>query len=64
MKCESITMGQATYDLQRVFQGTRPISKLIAERLVQNLSTALPVDGGNAVGYNEPSGPVHRRRRT
>ena len=48
MNQQIITMGQVTYELQRVFQGTRPLSELMAERLVQNIPAARPVDGGNS----------------
>ena len=50
MEQQTITMGQVTYELRRVFQGTRPLSKLMAERIVQNIPAARPVDGGGGHG--------------
>lgn len=45
MEQQTITMGQVTYELRRVFQGTRPLSELMAERLAQNIPANPPVDG-------------------
>ena len=45
MEQQTITMGQVTYELRRVFQGTRSLSELMAERLAQNIPTIQPVDG-------------------
>ena len=45
MEQQTITMGQVTYELSRVFQGTRPLSELMAERLTQNIPARPPVDG-------------------
>ena len=45
MEQQTITMGQVTYELRRVFQGTRSLSELMAERLAQNIPTVQPVDG-------------------
>lgn len=50
MEQQEITMGQVTYELRRVFQGTRPLSELMAERLTQNIPAARPVDGGDGHG--------------
>ena len=50
MEQQTITMGQVTYELRRVFQGTRPLSELMAERIVQNIPAARPVDGGGGHG--------------
>ena len=47
MEQQTITMGQVTYELRRVFQGTRPLSELMAERLAQNIPENPPVDGGH-----------------
>ena len=63
MEQQTIIMGQVTYELRRVFQGTRPLSDLMAERLAQNIPAAQSVDASAAMGYNQVSGPVHRRRR-
>ncbi len=47
---QTITMGQVTYELSRVFQGTRSLSELMAERLAQNIPISVPVDGGGGHG--------------
>lgn len=46
MEQQEITIGQVTYELRRVFQGTRPLSELMAERLAQNIPDTQSVDGG------------------
>lgn len=46
MEPQIITIGEASYELRRVFQGTRPLTELIAERLVQNIPAGRSVDGG------------------
>ena len=48
MEQQTITMGQVTYELSRVFQGTRSLSELMAERLAQNIPISVPVDGGDS----------------
>lgn len=50
MEQQTITMGQVTYELRRVFQGTRSLSELMAERLAQNIPTTQPVDGDDSHG--------------
>ena len=50
MEQQEITIGQVTYELRRVFQGTRPLSELMAERLAQNIPAAQSVDGGERHG--------------
>ena len=45
MDQQTITMGQVTYELRRVFQGTRSLSELMTERLTQNIPANPPVDG-------------------
>ena len=50
MEQQTITMGQVTYELRRVFQGTRSLPELMAERIVQNIPAAPPVDGGGGHG--------------
>lgn len=50
MEQQEITIGQVTYELRRVFQGTRPLSELMAERLAQNIPAVRPVDGGGSHG--------------
>lgn len=47
MEQQTITMGQVTYELSRVFQGTRSLSELMAERLAQNIPIDQSVDGGD-----------------
>ena len=47
MEPQIITMGQVTYELRRVFQGTRPLAELMAEQLTQNIPVNQPVDGGD-----------------
>ncbi len=50
MEPQEITMGQVTYEVRRVFQGSRTIPELIVERLAQNFPADPPVDGGAAHG--------------
>ena len=50
MEQQTITIGQVTYELRRVFQGTRPLSELMAERLAQNIPPVQSVDGGERHG--------------
>ena len=50
MEQQEITIGQVTYELRRVFQGTRSISDLMAERLAQNIPAVQSVDGGERHG--------------
>lgn len=45
MEQQTITMGQVTYELRRVFQGTRSLPELMAERLAQNIPDTQSVDG-------------------
>ena len=47
MEQQTIIIGQVTYELQRVFQGTRSLSDLMAERLAQNIPENPPIDGGD-----------------
>ena len=48
MEPQTVTIGQVTYELQRVFQDTRPLVELMAERLAQKIPDGRSVDGGNA----------------
>ena len=50
MEQQTITMGQVTYELRRVFQGTRPLSELMAERIDQNIPMAQSIDGDHGHG--------------
>ncbi len=45
-RMQEITLGTVTYEVQRVYQGDRPVTDLIAERIAQNVPEARPVDGG------------------
>ncbi len=47
MEQQTVTIGQVTYELRRVFQGTRPLTELMAERIAQNIPVGQPVDGGD-----------------
>lgn len=47
MKPQEIILGPVTYELRRVFQDTRPLVELMAERIVQNIPDARSVDGGD-----------------
>ena len=46
MEQQIITIGQVTYELRRVFQGTQSISELMADRIAQNIPVKQSVDGG------------------
>jgi hypothetical protein len=48
MERQTITMGQVTYELRRVFRGTRSLSELVAERLAQNIPISVSVDEGDS----------------
>lgn len=50
MEHQEITLGQVTYEIQRVYHGNRPVSELVADRLTQNFPTAHPVDGDPGKG--------------
>ena len=50
MEQQEITIGQVTYELRRVFQGTRPLSELMVERIVQNIPASRSVDGDGGHG--------------
>ncbi len=50
MEPQEITMGQVTYEVRRVFQGSRTIPELIVERLAQNFPASPSVDEGAAHG--------------
>ena len=45
MEPQTVTIGQVTYELQRTFQGTRPLVELMAERLTQKIPDGRGVDG-------------------
>ena len=46
MEPQEIALGQATYQVSRVYAGTRPASELVAERLVKRLAENPPFDEG------------------
>ena len=48
MEQQTVVIGQATYELQRAFQGARPLAELMAERLAQNIPDVRSVDGGDS----------------
>lgn len=46
MEQQTITMGQVTYELRRVYHGSRPLSELVTERLIRSVPAAQPAGGG------------------
>ena len=48
MKPQEIILGPVTYELRRIFQGTRPLVEVMAEQLAQKIPDAPGVDGGDA----------------
>ena len=47
MEQQEFTLGQVTYEVSRVYTGTRPASELVAERLVKRLAENPPFDEGH-----------------
>ena len=47
MEQQEITLGQVTYQISRVYSGTRPASELVAERLAKRLAENPPFDEGH-----------------
>ena len=47
MEQQEITLGQATYQVSRVYAGTRPASELVVERLAKQISENPPFDEGH-----------------
>ena len=47
MEQQEITLGPVTYQVSRVYAGTRPASELVAERLVKRLAENPPFDEGH-----------------
>ena len=45
MEHQEITLGQVTYDISRVYAGSRRLPELVLDRLTQNLPAGHPVDG-------------------
>lgn len=42
MEHQEITLGQVTYEISRVYAGSRPVPDLILDRLTQNASPIKP----------------------
>jgi len=57
MEPQEITMGQVTYELRRVFQGTCPLSELVAEQLVRYIPAGFAEAGssGPKLAQNIPT---------
>ena len=47
MEQQEITLGQVTYQVSRVYAGSRPVSELVAERLAKRLAENPPFDEGH-----------------
>ena len=47
MEHQEITLGPVTYQVSRVYTGTRPAAELVAERLVKRLSENPLFDEGH-----------------
>lgn len=45
MEHQEITLGQVTYDVSRVYAGSRSAAELVLDRLTQNLPAGQSVDG-------------------
>ena len=64
MEQQEITLGQATYQVSRVYAGTRPASELVAERLAKQIfGKILPLTKGTPRSYNGLVGRFVVRRR-
>lgn len=48
MEQEEITLGQVTYPVSRIYDGSRPASELVAERLARWLSENPPFGEGHS----------------
>lgn len=57
MEQQTITMGQVTYELRRVFQGTQSLSELMAERLARHIpaGSAEASSSGPRLAQNIPA---------
>jgi len=44
MEVREITLGQVTYEVRRVFAGTRPAAELLAEHIAKRLEENPPFD--------------------
>ena len=47
MEQRELTLGQVTYQVSRVYAGTRPASELVAERLARRMAENPPFDEGH-----------------
>ena len=47
MEQQEITLGPVTYQVSRVYAGTRPASELVAKRLAKRLAENPPFDEGH-----------------
>lgn len=47
MEQQELTLGQVTYQVSRVYVGTRPASELVTERLVKRMAENPPFDEGH-----------------
>ena len=63
MEQQEITLGQVTYQVSRVYTGTRSASELVAERLVKRLSENPPLTKSTPRSYNGLVGRFVVRRR-
>lgn len=50
MEHQEITLGQVTYDISRIYAGSRPAAELVLDWLTQNFPAAHPVDGDPGKG--------------
>ncbi len=58
---QQIVMQNATYQIQRVFIGTKPASELIQERVCAQTPQILPLTNAALTPYNEDERTVVRR---
>lgn len=49
---DQIVIQNATYQIQREFSGTKPVSELIGTRVCRQTSTILPLTKAEAIPYN------------
>lgn len=56
MNSNHIVINHVTYDVQRVFSGSSPISRLLIERLRNDFPPPVPLTGQGDGKYNGASG--------
>lgn len=56
-----IVIQNATYQIQRVFVGTKPVSELIRDRACCQASQIFPLTSGALTPYNQDERTVVRR---